>query len=198
MRFERQLSAPNEVFAADGEPFSLYRPILEEMEWMGVGEWDRRRRRAHAQMLEEQRGLGIAGPDKTHPTDYVPRLVPAADWTIIERGLAQRMLALNEFLRRLEAGKEEVVPREVIESSILYEPKIPDSFGSIPNRQMGFDLVAARGPGPRVHRHRRQRQDARRHRADVPDVRPHRRGALPRVLRITLGEIPRRHHGAFR
>ncbi|MDQ3566935.1 MAG: circularly permuted type 2 ATP-grasp protein [Actinomycetota bacterium] len=147
MRFERQLSAPNEVFAADGEPFSLYRPILEEMERMGVGEWDRRTRRAHAQMLEEQRGLGIAGPDKTHPTDYVPRLVPAADWAIIERGLAQRMLALNEFLRRLEVGKEEVVPREVIESSVLYEPSIPDSFGSVPNRQMGFDLVAARREG---------------------------------------------------
>ena len=142
MSFERELSAPNEVFAADGKPFSLYGPVLDEMGRMGAEEWDRRTRRAHERMLEEQRDLGITGADKTHPTDYVPRLVPAMDWAVIERGLAQRMLAINEFLRRLEAGKEEVVPREVVESSTLYAPAIPDGFGSVPNRQMGFDLVA--------------------------------------------------------
>lgn len=147
IRFEPELSVPNEVFAADGQSFSLYRPVLDEMGRMGAEEWDHRTRRAHELMLEEQRGLGITGPDMTHPTDYVPRLVPATDWAIIERGLVQRMLAINEFLRRLEVGKEEVVPREVIESSVLYDASIPDGFGSVPNRQMGFDLVAVQREG---------------------------------------------------
>jgi uncharacterized circularly permuted ATP-grasp superfamily protein len=52
------------------------------------------------------------------------------------------MRAINEFLKRLEAGKEEVVPREVIESSELYDVSVPDRFGEVPARQMGFDLVA--------------------------------------------------------
>jgi uncharacterized circularly permuted ATP-grasp superfamily protein len=147
IKFERELSGPSEVFAPDGAVFPLYRPVLEEMERMGPEEWNRRVRRAHERMLEEQRGLGISGEDKTHPTDYVPRVIPAADWETLERGLAQRMLAINEWLRRLEAGEDEVVPGEVIESSTLYDASIPTRFGEVPNRQMGFDIVAVEGEG---------------------------------------------------
>src|SRR3712207_4744548 len=99
MRFERELSSPNEVFAPDGEAFPRYRPVLDEMGRMGPEEWDERTRRARGRMLEIQRGLGITGEDKTHPTDYFPRVVSAEDWEILERGLAQRMLAINAWLR---------------------------------------------------------------------------------------------------
>jgi uncharacterized circularly permuted ATP-grasp superfamily protein len=145
MRFERKLSSPNEVFAPGGEVFSRYRPVLEEMERMGPKEWDWRVRRAYQRLLEEQRELGISNEDKIHPIDYVPRIIPAADWGKLERGLAQRMLAINEWLRRLEAGKDEVVPEEVIESSTLYDASIPTRFGDVPNRQMGFDVVVVEG-----------------------------------------------------
>ena len=57
------------------------------------------------------------------------------------------MLAINEFLRLLEAGNEEVVPGEVIESSTLYDASIPTRFGDVPNRQMGFDIVAVEEDG---------------------------------------------------
>ena len=142
MRFERGSSCPNEVFGPDGEPFSHYRPVLREIERLGPGEWERRVRLADVRMVEEQRELGIPGEESAHPIDYVPRVVPAEDWAVLERGLAQRMLAINEWLRRLEAGKQEVVPGEVIESSTLYDASIPTRFGSVPNRQMGFDIVA--------------------------------------------------------
>jgi uncharacterized circularly permuted ATP-grasp superfamily protein len=145
IKSERELSGPNEVFTSDGGVFPHYRPVLEEMERMGPKEWNRRVRRAHERMLEEQRELGISGEDKTHPTDYVPRVIPAADWETLERGLVQRMLAVNEWLRRLEAGKDEVVPKEIIESSALYDASIPTRFGEVPNRQMGFDIVAVEG-----------------------------------------------------
>jgi uncharacterized circularly permuted ATP-grasp superfamily protein len=147
VRFERELSGPNEVFAPDGGVFPHYRPVLEEMERMGPKEWDRRVRRAHELMLEEQRVLGISGEDRTHPTDYAPRIISAADWESLERGLVQRMLAINEWLRRLEAGKNEVVPEEVIESSTLYDASIPNRFGDVPNRQTGFDIVAVEADG---------------------------------------------------
>ena len=68
--------------------------------------------------------------------------MPAADWERLERGVAQRMRAVNEFLRRLEAGKEEVVPEEIIETSILYDPTLPNRFGEVPVRQVAFDVVA--------------------------------------------------------
>jgi uncharacterized circularly permuted ATP-grasp superfamily protein len=147
IKFERELSAPNEVFAPDKEVFPRYRPVLEEMKRMGPEEWDRRVRRAHERLLEEQRELGISGEDKTNPIDYLPRIISAADWEKLERGLTQRMLAINEWLRRLEAGKDEVVPEEVIESSTLYDASIPTRFGEVPNRQMGFDIVAVEVEG---------------------------------------------------
>jgi uncharacterized circularly permuted ATP-grasp superfamily protein len=145
IKFERGLSGPNEVFAPDNGIFPHYRPVLEEMERIGPEEWGRRVRRAHERLLKEQRELGITGEDKTNPIDYVPRLVPAADWERLERGLTQRMLAINEFLRRLGAGKDEVVPKEVLRSSTLYDASIPTRFGDVPSRQMGFDIVAVEG-----------------------------------------------------
>jgi len=147
IRFERGLSSPNEVFGPADEPFSHYRPVLEEMGRMGPGEWRRRTERAHRWLLEKQRELGMVPDDKIHPIDYVPRILPAADWNILERGLAQRMFAINEWLRHLEVGKDEVVPEEIIESSTLFDASIPTRFGDVPNRQMGFDIVAAERPG---------------------------------------------------
>src|SRR5918999_1788884 len=57
------------------------------------------------------------------------------------------MPEINEWLRRLEAGKDEVVPQEVVESSPLFDASIPTRFGDVPNRQMGFDIVAVERSG---------------------------------------------------
>jgi len=147
MKVKLEHSGPNEVFASDSKPRELYRPVLDELDEMGVEGWEERTGRAHEKLLAEQRSHGIREGDKTHPTDWFPRLIFASDWERLERGLAQRLRAVNEFLRRLEAGKEEVVPREVIESSGLYDVSVPDRFGEVPTRQMGFDMVAVESAG---------------------------------------------------
>jgi uncharacterized circularly permuted ATP-grasp superfamily protein len=142
VRFERALPGTNEVFSPDGVPRPVYQPVLDELERTGHKKWEEKLRRAHGLLLEEQRSFGILEGDKTHPTDWIPRLVPASDWERLRAGLEQRLRAINEFLRRLEAGKEEIVPREVIESSILYDVKTKDRFGAVPVRQIAFDVVA--------------------------------------------------------
>jgi uncharacterized circularly permuted ATP-grasp superfamily protein len=140
--FERTLPGTNEVFGPDGAPRPVYGAVFEELEKTGPERWVERLRRAHGLLLNEQYAFGIRKGDKTHPTDWFPRVVPAADWESLERGVAQRMRAVNEFLRRLEAGKEEVVPEEIIETSILYDPTLPNRFGEVPVRQVAFDVVA--------------------------------------------------------
>ena len=140
--FHRGASSPNEVFGPDGEPYSHYRDVLTEMDSMGPREWGRRARAARAWLVERQRELGMEPDEGVHPTDFVPRIVPAADWDLLERGLAQRMRAINQWLGRLEAGRDEVVPEEIIRSSSLFDASVPMRFGSVPNRQMGFDVVA--------------------------------------------------------
>ena len=108
-------------------------------------------RRAHGCLLDEQHSFGILEGDKTHPTDWIPRIITTEDWGGLERGLAQRFRAINEFLRRLEAGKEEVVPHEVIESSILYDTSWKNRFGPVPVRQISFDVVAVENDGRREY-----------------------------------------------
>src|SRR5918998_1116780 len=140
--FKRTLPGTNEVFGPNGAPRPVYDAVFEELGKTGPERWVEQRRRAHGLLLDEQYAFGIREGDKTHPTDWFPRVVPAADWDRLERGVAQRMRGVNEFLRRLEAGKEKVVPEEIIETSILYDPTLPNRFGEVPVRQVAFDIVA--------------------------------------------------------
>ena len=81
--------------------------------------------------------------------DPVPRLIEAAEWEPLERGLAQRTRALNAFLldayaqrRIVDAG---LIAEEVITGAEGYEPdlagRLPD--GTPPAAIIGFDLVRA-------------------------------------------------------
>jgi carboxylate-amine ligase len=140
--FHRTLRGTNEVFGPDGEPRPAYRPVFEELRETGPAGWEERLDRAHRLLLDEQHRFGISEGDKTHPTDWFPRIVPAADWERLSAGAAQRMRAINEFLRRLESGKQEIVPEEVLQSSILYDPTVENRFGPVPVRQVAFDVVA--------------------------------------------------------
>ena len=79
MRFERALPGTNEVFLPDGAPRPFYEDVLAELGQTGPRGWEERRRRAHELLLEEQYAFGIKEGDKTHPTDWVPRVVPASD-----------------------------------------------------------------------------------------------------------------------
>jgi uncharacterized circularly permuted ATP-grasp superfamily protein len=145
VRFERALPGPNEVFLPEGNLRGVYGPVFDELGRTGPGRWKEKLREAHRLLLEEQYAFGIKEGDKTHPTDWIPRLILAPDWERLQAGLTQRLRAINVFLRRLEAGKEEVVPREVIESSILYDTGWKDRFGPVPVRQIAFDVVAVEG-----------------------------------------------------
>ncbi|MGH3088055.1 MAG: circularly permuted type 2 ATP-grasp protein, partial [Rubrobacteraceae bacterium] len=148
MKFERNSKGVNEVFFPDGSPRPVYAPVLAEMERMGAGGWVKRAQKARSLLLDEQYSFGIKSGDKTHPTDWMPRIVPAGEWERLSKGLAQRLRAINMFLRRLEAAKEEVVPRSVVESSILYDIETPNRFGPVPVRQIAFDVVAVESAKP--------------------------------------------------
>ncbi|NUP08134.1 MAG: circularly permuted type 2 ATP-grasp protein [Polyangiaceae bacterium] len=91
-----------------------------------------------------------AGTEKIFPFDLIPRVVPSGDWRTIERGLKQRVHALNLFIgdiynkgRILDAG---VVPRSLIESAKGY---LRPCQGILPARDVychivGTDLVRDR------------------------------------------------------
>jgi uncharacterized circularly permuted ATP-grasp superfamily protein len=75
-------------------------------------------------------GLGIRfqsvdGDDSWH-VDPVPRVIPAAEWEELARGLAQRAKALNAYVADVYGEQrivaEGAVPRRVVESAEGFEP----------------------------------------------------------------------------
>jgi uncharacterized circularly permuted ATP-grasp superfamily protein len=60
------------------------------------------------------------GTERIFPFDLVPRVIPAAEWQTLERGLTQRLTAINLFLKDVyHEGRilaDGVVPRELVQS----------------------------------------------------------------------------------
>ncbi len=66
------------------------------------------------------------GIERTWPMDLFPRVITAAEWTVLEQGLAQRVNAVNRFLEDLYVGEQAiledgVVPRWLVMSSAGFE-----------------------------------------------------------------------------
>ncbi len=64
------------------------------------------------------------GVEKPFPVDLVPRVIPANEWAFLEKGLAQRVRALNLFLHDIyhdgKILKDDVVPRDLIVNAPNY------------------------------------------------------------------------------
>jgi len=87
------------------------------------------------------------GTERIFPHDLLPRIISAADWEVIERGLTQRITALNLFLRDLyhdrQILRDGIVPSDVIYTCRHFRRqmthvKVPrDAYVNV----MGTDLV---------------------------------------------------------
>jgi uncharacterized circularly permuted ATP-grasp superfamily protein len=89
------------------------------------------------------------GTERLIPFDIVPRIIPLSEWRMLERGLIQRVTALNAFLadiygaqRILEAG---VVPREHVQGNAQFRPEMVGVGvrNGIYAHVAGIDLVRA-------------------------------------------------------
>jgi uncharacterized circularly permuted ATP-grasp superfamily protein len=101
----------DEAFAADGAPRDHAAELLRELERLGsdaVAEAGRRRDAIFVQQGITFDATGESGPvhERPFPLDLVPRVLPAAEWTHIKRGLAQRIRALNAFVDDVYHGRE--------------------------------------------------------------------------------------------
>ena len=61
-----------------------------------------------------------AGTERIFPYDLLPRVIPAAEWRVLEQGLTQRLTAINLFLKDVYHEErilnERVVPRDLVQS----------------------------------------------------------------------------------
>jgi uncharacterized circularly permuted ATP-grasp superfamily protein len=122
--------AYDEMFAdpATLSPRPHYRALFERVSSLKEGDFQRRVALADATLMNQGVTFTVygdaAGVERTFPVDLIPRIVPAAEWSHIEKGLTQRITALNLFLRDLYGDakilKDGIVPREIIESAVHY------------------------------------------------------------------------------
>src|ERR1700694_1921461 len=123
MNFEHYQTGPffDEMFEPGCEPRAAARALVQLIEMMTDGELLRRQQAAERALLHMGITFNVygdsAGTERIFPFDLVPRIVAASEWTWIERGLKQRIRALNLFLDDIyhdqKIVKDGVVPAEV-------------------------------------------------------------------------------------
>lgn len=81
------------------------------------------------------------------PFDLIPRIVPVNEWKLIERGLKQRMRALNAFMQDVygeqKIFRDKKIPENLLSLSPGYLPKLRGilPYGGIHTHIAGFDLI---------------------------------------------------------
>ncbi len=114
----------DEMVDGSGAVRPHYRHIYEALQGLSAEELRRRQQIADISFLHQGITFTVygreEGTERIFPNDLVPRLVTRDEWTRIERGLEQRMTALNLFLKDIyHEGRilnDRVVPREIIYS----------------------------------------------------------------------------------
>jgi uncharacterized circularly permuted ATP-grasp superfamily protein len=141
----------NESTAPDGSARPHYRLLKERLAELGGEEIARRQQAADLSFL--QQGITFTvygaeeGTEKIFPYDVLPRLITAAEWTTLERGLAQRISALNLFLGDIyHEGRilaDGVVPADLIFSCKHYrrEMRGVNAAGGTYLTVVGSDLI---------------------------------------------------------
>jgi uncharacterized circularly permuted ATP-grasp superfamily protein len=116
--------AYDEMFSAPGVLHPHYQPLLDHFSSLPADELHRRKQAADLSFLNQGITFTVygreEGTEQIFPYDPIPRIVTASEWAAVERGLTQRITALNLFLKDIynegRILKDGVVPRELVYS----------------------------------------------------------------------------------
>jgi uncharacterized circularly permuted ATP-grasp superfamily protein len=114
----------DEMFSADSQTRPHYEELFQRLLSVPADELRQRKQEADLSFLHQGITFTVYGRDegteRIFPHDLLPRIITSAEWSTIERGLTQRITALNLFLKDIyHEGKilsDGVVPREVVYS----------------------------------------------------------------------------------
>ena len=91
-------------------------------------------RRQEAELLFRRIGITFAvygdaeAQERLIPFDVIPRIMSAREWAILEKGLKQRVRALNMFLRDIYHGRDvlraNVIPDDLIFQNPVFRPEM--------------------------------------------------------------------------
>jgi uncharacterized circularly permuted ATP-grasp superfamily protein len=152
--FAHYASAPgcfDELVGQNREPRPEFRAALETLARLSPDEFARAQALAELSLLNQGVTFSVykdaRGTEKIFPFCLIPRIIAAADWAPLERGLEQRLRALNLFLDDIY-GEQKIlaagaVPAELILGAAGYNPKLRGvkPAGGVRVHIAGIDLI---------------------------------------------------------
>ncbi|MDB6172605.1 MAG: hypothetical protein JWL59_1916 [Chthoniobacteraceae bacterium] len=121
----------DEMFSSQNEARPHYRELLERFGELSDSELERKHRLASQNFLNQGITFTVysdnQGTERIFPFDPIPRIIPRQEWEHVERGLVQRITALNRFLHDIyhdqRIVKEGIIPLEVVQSAKHFRPE---------------------------------------------------------------------------
>lgn len=141
----------DEMFKSPAHPRPHYRQLYEQLCALSVEELTQYQEQAARAFLDQGITFTVYGDaqstERIFPFDLLPRIIPNSEWQHIERGVRQRLRALNAFLLDVYGNQqilqEGIVPRELVEGASGF---LRDFVGFRPPKDIyihiaGIDLV---------------------------------------------------------
>jgi uncharacterized circularly permuted ATP-grasp superfamily protein len=110
----------DEMFDAQGNVRGPYRGIFAELAPSDASELAARSEALGRAFIDQGITFSLSGQERPFPLDLVPRVISAAEWSRLEKGIKQRVKALEMFLDDIygeqEILRDGVIPRRLITS----------------------------------------------------------------------------------
>jgi uncharacterized circularly permuted ATP-grasp superfamily protein len=121
----------DEMFAAPGVARPHYNKLVARFKEMDREEFERKRALAASTFLSQGVTFTVynddQGTERIFPFDLLPRIIPAQEWDKIERGLVQRITALNLFLHDIYHDqnilRDGVIPKSIVWEAAHFRPE---------------------------------------------------------------------------
>jgi len=125
----------DEVFRHDGRVYPHYEDIHRQFSRLTSADFERLNEYAKLSFLNQ--GItyavysdGHKGAEQIFPFDLFPRIIPAADWERLEKGLIQRNLALNIFIKDIYGDRKILKDKKVPSALIFSSPHFTEEMKS--------------------------------------------------------------------
>ena len=113
----------DEMFASLGHPRAQYTKLFQKLAQISPLQFEERRKLADLSFLIQGITFTVysdgRGTERLFPFDLIPRILPHSEWEKIDRGLSQRVVALNLFLQDVY-GKQQILKDRRIPRWLVY------------------------------------------------------------------------------
>ncbi|AEF39600.1 hypothetical protein AS9A_1148 [Hoyosella subflava DQS3-9A1] len=145
--YEHYALAHDEMFDGEGNVRSAYKGIFKALAPATANDLAARADALGRAFLDQGITFSLSGQERPFPLDLIPRVIAAGEWTKLERGIKQRVQALELFLDDVYGEqnilRDGVLPRRLITSCQHFHR---EAAGIVPPNEVrihvaGIDLI---------------------------------------------------------